>query len=200
MLPFVVTIAGNVGSGKSTVIRYAASQPGWQGILEEQEEFLRHAFEVAPSKFHSQVLFAARRIEQYDEIKKSNIILIERSIDEDKHVFWNYYFQDGKLTEADLQSLYYIYTVIKRKIVEPELTIFLKSPVNILRERIRERGRLFEADLDLEELDKLEQDFLNDEIMKDAAKIVIIDSNRNPQVVWADVRRTILERATAGGK
>jgi len=188
---FLVYIAGNIGAGKSTVVDFASRQRGWQGILEEQEEFLRHALEHAPSKFHSQVYFSMRRLEQNNIIRDHVVSVVERSIEEDRYVFWNYYKNKNLLSDEDIQALYYMYTIIKPNFRTPDLIIFLSVPTDIIRTRIEMRNRSFEQDFDLSLLEQLENSYKNTITEEGVVQLITVDGDRDPLSVWKDVRNTI---------
>ena len=162
MPTYFVTIAGNIGVGKSTLVTLLSHKLGWEPVLEAVAEnpYLADFYEdMNRWSFHSQVFFLVRRLQQHhDLLQVSSAVLQDRSVYEDAEIFARNLYHQGHLSERDWFSYYELYSTLTRLLKPPDLVIYLRASTSTLRRRIAGRGREFErniADTYLHDLNRL---------------------------------------------
>jgi|UniRef100_A0A7C4TVN4 deoxyadenosine/deoxycytidine kinase len=140
---FIVAIAGNIGSGKSTLSRYLSEK--WKfNVLPEPEAknpFIKK-FYKDPERwaFHSQLFFLVERANLQLKIEKtSSHIILDRTIYEDAEIFARLL-----LNENEFKIYKKIYEQYLELISPPNFVIYLRTSVDTLMERIKIRGRGYE--------------------------------------------------------
>jgi deoxyadenosine/deoxycytidine kinase len=198
-IPFLVYVSGNIGTGKSTMLNLAGGEQGWEAIPEGDDAFLMDAVSRAPSKFHSQMVFLARRLQQQAQIGKCRVALIERSLDEDRLVFWEYYRKRGEISDLELEILCYFSNTLYPYLRAPNFIVHLIAPKDVLSRRIRDRGREFERDLDLDLLGYLEERYLEWIGGETEYQYRTITTDRDIRSVWTELKTAVARAAGAQG-
>ncbi len=151
MPTYFVTIAGNIGVGKSTLVSLLANKLGWEPVLEAVTEnpYLADFYEdMNRWSFHSQVFFLARRLQQHhDLLQQPNPVLQDRSVYEDAEIFARNLYHQGHLSERDWTSYFELYQTLTHLLRPPDLVIYLRASVPTLRRRITGRGREYERNI-----------------------------------------------------
>jgi len=162
MTKYFITIAGNIGVGKSTLVKLLTARNGWEPVFESVTEnpYLADFYQDMPRwSFHSQVFFLSRRLQQHhDLLKRNNSMIQDRSVYEDAEIFAKNLYRQGAMSARDWSSYYDLYQTLSTLLQPPHLVIFLKASVSTLRRRIQMRGRDYEqqiADDYLEQLNTL---------------------------------------------
>lgn len=166
MPTYFITIAGNIGVGKSTLVSLLSSKLGWEPVMEAVTEnpYLPDFYkDMNRWGFHSQIFFLVRRLQQHNELlQHSSPILQDRSVYEDAEVFARNLYHQGYLTERDWQVYFELYQTLSGMLKPPDLVIYLRASVATLQRRIAGRGREFERDLAdsyLQDLNRLYDDW-----------------------------------------
>jgi len=148
MTKYFVTIAGNIGVGKSTLTTLLASKMGWKPILEAVEEnpYLPDFYrDMRRWGFHSQVFFLSRRLQQhYELLQHTESVLQDRSIYEDAEIFARNLHRQRLMDDRDWQVYYDFYRILSLLLKPPNLIVYLKASVPTLLRRIKQRGRKYE--------------------------------------------------------
>lgn len=151
MEKFFVVVAGNIGSGKSTLVRKLSQKLGWQAIYEPEVEnpYLEDFYlDMARWALPSQTFFLGRRLGQYQTVKESKVsVLQDRCIYEDAEVFARNLFDQGTLSARDWENYFSLYQGIVQELIRPDLLIYLKADLGTLRIRIANRGRDYEREI-----------------------------------------------------
>jgi deoxyadenosine/deoxycytidine kinase len=159
MPTYFITIAGNIGVGKSTLVALLSHKLGWDQAMEtvaENPYLVDFYSDMNRWGFHSQIFFLVRRLQQhYDLLQQSNPVLQDRSVYEDAEIFARNLYHQGHLTERDWQSYYDLYQTMTRMLQPPDLVIYLRASTPTLRRRIAGRGREYERAIAEEYLDDL---------------------------------------------
>ncbi len=162
MPTYFVTIAGNIGVGKSTLVALLARKLGWQPVMEAVAEnpYLADFYtDMNRWGFHSQIFFLVRRLQQHhDLLQRSGAILQDRSVYEDAEIFARNLYHQGYLSERDWNAYFELYQTLTRLLKPPDLVIYLRASPPTLRRRIEGRGREYErniADQYLQDLNRL---------------------------------------------
>ncbi len=146
-----LAIAGNIGSGKSTLTALLAEafglKPVYEAVSENPylEDFYR---EMGTYAFHSQIFFLSRRVRQHLlEINGAKAVVQDRTVYEDALVFAKNLYREGYLQERDWRTYMDLFQSVAPALRTPDLLIYLRASLPTLRRRIRKRGRPFEQGL-----------------------------------------------------
>lgn len=163
-----VTIAGNIGVGKSTLVALLSRKLGWEPVFEAVAEnpYLADFYEdMNRWSFHSQVYFLVRRLKQHhDLLQQPNAVLQDRSVYEDAEIFARNLYRQGHLSERDWLSYFELYQTLAHLLKPPDLVIYLRASTPTLRRRIVGRGREYErniADSYLQDLNQLYDEWVS---------------------------------------
>ncbi|WP_279165355.1 deoxynucleoside kinase [Thermus scotoductus] len=146
-----LAIAGNIGSGKSSLTALLSEafglKPVYEAVSENPylEDFYR---EMGAYAFHSQVFFLARRVRQHLlEVNGARAVVQDRTVYEDALVFAQNLYREGHLKERDWRTYLDLFQSVSPALRKPDLLIYLRASLPTLRERIKKRGRPFEQNL-----------------------------------------------------
>jgi deoxyadenosine/deoxycytidine kinase len=143
-----IAVAGNIGVGKSTLVRLLSEALGWTPFYEPVTEnpYLADFYEDMQTwGFHSQVYFLMRRLRIHRQLMKmTGSVIQDRSVYEDAEIFaHNLYLQDS-INERDYETYHELYQVLVEFLPPPDLVIYLRASVPTLLQRISKRGRDYE--------------------------------------------------------
>ena len=143
-----IAIAGNIGSGKSTLTRLLAARYRLHPVYEAVEEnpYLADFYlDMGRWAFHSQVFFLARRLDQHlSEINSRRRVVQDRTVFEDAHVFARNLKQQGHFSDRDWATYTALFLGVARALRQPDLLIYIHAGVTTLKARIAKRGRDYE--------------------------------------------------------
>jgi deoxyadenosine/deoxycytidine kinase len=156
-----ITIAGNIGVGKSTLVNLLCERLGWQPFYEPVTEnpYLPDFYkDMAAWGFHSQMFFLANRLQIHLEIlKMTQSVIQDRSIYEDAEIFACNLYQQGTITQRDYDTYRSLYQGLVDFLPPPDLVIYLRATPTTLLERISIRNRDYERGIRPEYLLHLNQ-------------------------------------------
>jgi deoxyadenosine/deoxycytidine kinase len=148
MTHFFITIAGNIGVGKSTLVKLLAERLEWEPVFEAVEEnpYLADFYQdMQRWSFHSQIFFLSRRLQQhYELLQRNSSILQDRSVYEDAEIFARNLQVQGLMSEREWHTYFELYRTLTTLLRPPHLIIYLQASVPVLRRRIQQRGRDYE--------------------------------------------------------
>jgi len=166
---YVITIAGNMGVGKSSLTRLLADHLGWTPFYEAVDDnpYLADFYkDMREWSFHSQTFFLSRRLGcQHQIIKHPHTAIQDRSIYEDAEIFARNLYQRGNMSQRDFQVYRGLYDELIQLLPPPDLIVYLKACVPTLIERIHRRGRDFEREVSplyLQQLNELYNAWIED--------------------------------------
>ncbi len=147
----LILVAGNIGSGKTSLTERLGERLGWRTAYESVADnpYLPDFYaDMRAWSFHLQIFFLGHRAQQHlDMAHDPHPAIIDRSIYEDAHIFARALYHMGNLTERDYHSYCQVFNLVTRTLPSPSLLIYLKAPVPTLVERIRRRGREIESSI-----------------------------------------------------
>lgn len=158
MKKFIV-VAGNIGSGKTTLTRYLSTHLGIAPSYESVDgnPYLADFYDdMHRWSFPLQIYFLGKRFESHRQIMEgSESVIQDRSVYEDRAIFAENLFRTGIMTERDYQNYSQIYDIMSHHFQAPDLVIYLKASLPTLKHRIAKRGRDYEASIPEEYLIQL---------------------------------------------
>lgn len=156
-----IAVAGNIGSGKTTLTRMLSNHYSWEPHFEvvASNPYLSDFYsDMNRWSLQLQVFFLSKRFQAHQSIVKSNISSIQdRSIYEDAHIFARALKEGGQMDERDYENYFELYSTMTQFLTPPDLVVYVKRSVPCLKERIRERGRTFEQNIPSDYLKLLER-------------------------------------------
>ncbi|MCG3211591.1 MAG: Deoxyadenosine/deoxycytidine kinase [Anaerolineae bacterium] len=166
---YSVSIAGNMGVGKSTLTRLLAAEFGWTPFYEAVDDnpYLADFYSNMPQwSFHSQLFFLSRRLRYHRQIAiHPNNVIQDRCVYEDAEVFARNLHQRRNMADRDYQLYRDLYDEFIQIVPPPNLIVYLKASVPTLIERVHRRGRDFERDISplyLQQLNELYNTWIDD--------------------------------------
>lgn len=178
-----IAIAGNIGSGKTTLATLLANHYKWEAHFEdvEQNPYINDFYEdMQRWSFNLQIFFLTTRFSQIQEIrtKKKNFIQ-DRTIYEDAFIFAPNLHSMGLMTTRDFENYFSLFNLIESFIAPPDLLIYLRSSVPTLVNHIQSRGREYEESIRLDYLKRLNERYEAWISTYDKGKLLIIDVDNN---------------------
>ncbi len=184
-----IAIAGNIGSGKTTLAtllekHYGAnSNQKWEAMFEEVNDnpYLNDFYEdMQRWSFNLQVFFLRSRFQQIVDIHKSGKNIIQdRTIHEDARIFAPNLHAMGLMTTRDYNNYINLFQLMSSFIAPPDLLIYLRASVPKLVSQIEKRGREYESSIRLDYLKRLNERYEAWISTYDDGKMLIIDVDAN---------------------
>lgn len=159
-----IAIAGNIGSGKTSLTEIIAGRCNAR-ILEENLDnpYLNDFYEdMNRWSFSLQIYFLGSRIRQAAEVMRmTGDIVQDRTVYEDAHIFAANLHEMGLLASRDFASYMEIFDITCGMIKQPDLLIYLKAGVPTLISQIHKRGRAYEMSIQQDYLQRLNDKYDN---------------------------------------
>jgi deoxyadenosine/deoxycytidine kinase len=152
----LIVVAGNIGTGKTSLTERIGARLGWRTAYESVSDnpYLPDFYNDMKSwSFHLQVFFLGHRADQYLELANDPVsAILDRSIYEDAFIFARALHHMGNLNERDYKAYRKLYELVVRTLPAPDLLIYLRAPIDTLVKRIQERARNIETGISAEYL------------------------------------------------
>ena len=156
----LVLVAGNIGSGKTSLTERIGNRLGWRTAYESVADnpYLPDFYaDMRRWSFHLQIFFLGHRAQQHLDLWKApESAIIDRSIYEDAYIFARALQHMGNMTDLEFSAYRKVYEFVIKNVPAPSLLVYLKAPVPLLIERIRCRARDIETGISEEYLTLLE--------------------------------------------
>ncbi len=163
-----VTVAGNIGAGKSSLTKLLGTRFHWKPYFESVDDnpYLSDFYaDMHRWSFHLQIYFLANRFKCHKLIvESSESVIQDRSIYEDAEIFARNLHDIGKMDDRDFENYVSLFHVMMEYLKAPDLMIYLKASVDTLVRQIARRGRSFEQGIQrsyLEQLNKLYTEWID---------------------------------------
>ncbi len=155
-----IAIAGNIGSGKTTLTRMLTERYRAKAYLEEVDNpYIGDFYEdMNRWSFNLQIRFLGSRIRQTMDMLaagRQEMIFQDRTIYEDAHIFADNLHEMGLMSSRDIETYMKIFDLVTELIPRPDLLVYLKASVPTLTAQIRKRGREYEQNIDEQYLGRL---------------------------------------------
>ena len=156
-----IAIAGNMGSGKSTLVEFLHRTYDIVPFYEPNDEnpYLADFYkDMKRWAFQSQLYFLSKKFRLHQELdRQGGVVALDRTIFEDAEIFATALHQMRKISKRDWETYQGFYSAILDAIRPPDLMIYVRCSMRTLRQRIRLRGRKMEQDVPLSYLKRLER-------------------------------------------
>lgn len=175
-----IGIAGNIGSGKTTLTGMLAEHYGWTPKYEavSYNPYLEDYYKDIPRwSFNLETYFLTQRFKDVLEIAKSDDVIIQdRTIFEGVYIFVANNKALGNLSDRDYQTFMDLFDLMMSLVKAPDLLIYLKSSIPHLVSQIQKRGREYEQSISLEYLAGLNSRY-DDWIASYPGRVLVIDAD-----------------------
>lgn len=167
MMKKFVAVAGNIGVGKSTLVRLLSRELGWEPFYEAVAEnpYLADFYRDMPTwGFHSQIFFLSNRLRSHRQLlDHPTSVVQDRSVYEDAEIFARNLHTQGSMDARDYATYRQLYEVLTEFLPPPDLVIYLRASVETLSQRISRRAREYERRIApdyLAQLNRLYEDWI----------------------------------------
>ncbi len=208
--PRYVAVAGNMGAGKSSLVRWLHLTFGLEPAYEPHDEnpYLADFYgDMRRWAFSSQLFFLSRRFKMQRELERSLAegagdparpgVVQDRTLYEDAEVFAAHHHEAGNIDDRDWATYRELYETLRDGLAPPDLMIYLRCPVPALRKRIRRRGRGYEqaiAPAYLRSLDRLYESWF---ARYDRSPTLVIDTSEVDYVEDLFHRKALIDEISA---
>ncbi len=176
-----IAIAGNIGSGKTTLTKLLSKHFRWAPHYEDVDDnpYLNNFYEdMQRWSFNLQIYFLNSRFRQIVEIRKKNKTVIQdRTIYEDAYIFAPNLHSMGLMSSRDFDNYKSLFELMSSFIQPPDLLVYLRASVPKLVEQIQKRGRDYENSIRLDYLKRLNERYEAWISTYDIGKLLIINVN-----------------------
>ncbi|MDD2530112.1 MAG: deoxynucleoside kinase [Bacteroidales bacterium] len=160
-----IAIAGNIGSGKTTLTELLAKQFKWNPLFEQDDDnpYLANFYDdMRRWSFNLQIYFLNKRFRNLIECRKKYKKLIQdRTLYEDAYIFAPNLHAMGLMGTKDFETYIDIFELLNSFISPPDLLIYLKASVPTLIRNIQKRGREYESSIRLDYITSLNERYDN---------------------------------------
>jgi deoxyadenosine/deoxycytidine kinase len=194
----IVAVAGNIGAGKSSIVEWLRQHFDLVPFFEPNDEnpYLVDFYGDMPRwAFQSQAFFLIRRFRLHRAMERErHDVVQDRTIYEDAEIFATLLHRQGHMDDRDWSVYSELYATLRDELRPPDLLLYLRCPVRVLRRRINSRGRAFEKAVPtpyLQSLDKLYNEWFE---RYDLSPTLTIDTDRLDYVQNLFDRHELVER------
>ena len=175
-----IAIAGNIGSGKTTLTKMLAAHYGWTPKFESVDfnPYLADFYkDMERWSFNLQIYFLNKRFKDVVDIAHSDEVIIQdRTIYEDARIFAPNLHDMGLMSSRDFENYSDLFNLMMSLVGTPDLLIYLKSSIRILISQIQKRGRDYEQSISIEYLTGLNEKY--DNWIKDyKGNLLVVDAD-----------------------
>ena len=158
-----IAIAGNIGSGKTTLTEILTKRYGAKAYYEDlANPYINDFYEdMGRWSFHLQLWFLGSRIQQTLTMlaDESDNVVQDRTIYEDAHIFADNLHSMGLMASRDFDTYMKMFNIEQSLLPKPDVLIYLKASVPTLISQIKMRGRDYEQNIDEEYLNRLNEKY-----------------------------------------
>jgi deoxyadenosine/deoxycytidine kinase len=176
-----IAVAGNIGSGKTTLTKLLVKRYGWTPRFEpvDVNPYLEDFYQdMNRWSFNLQVYFLNKRFRDVVEISKSkDTIIQDRTIFEDARIFAPNLHAQGYMSDRDFQNYSDLFDLMMSLVGLPDLMIYIRSSIPNLIAQIAKRGREYEQSIRIDYLNGLNERY-EEWIKSYPGKLVIVDGDK----------------------
>jgi deoxyadenosine/deoxycytidine kinase len=175
-----ISIAGNIGAGKSSLTELLAKHFGWEPFYESVDDnpYLSDFYEdMRRWSFNLQIYFLSSRFRHQKEmLEREGRFVQDRTIYEDVEIFAKNLHEMGLMSDRDFENYEALFREMTNYLQEPNLLIYIRAQVPTLVQQIQQRGRDYENTIRIEYLERLNR-LYEDWIQRYPHEKLIIDTD-----------------------
>jgi len=176
-----VSIAGNIGSGKSSLTKLLSKHFGWIPFFESVDDnpYLSDFYgDMKRWSFHLQIYFLSNRFKNHKAIvEMRESVVQDRSIYEDVEIFARNLYEMGNMERRDYENYSELFGIMVDYLKPPDLLVYLRANVDTLLRQIKLRGRNFEQSISRDYLERLNASYEDWIKRYDIGKLLVIESD-----------------------
>ena len=177
-----IAVAGNIGSGKTTLASLLAKHFKWEAHYEDTQDnpYLNDFYEdMQRWSFNLQTYFLQSRFSKIKELRQEGKDIIQdRTIYEDAHIFAPNLHAMNLMSKRDFDNYLSLFKLADDLIKAPDLIIYLRASVPTLVNQIQKRGREYEASIRIDYLTRLNERY-EAWISEYQGKVLVVDVDSN---------------------
>ncbi len=160
-----IAIAGNIGSGKTTLTKMLSAHYGWIPKFEsvDYNPYLEDFYaDMARWSFNLQIYFLNKRFKDVVDINHTDgVVVQDRTIYEDARIFAPNLHDMGLMSTRDFENYTDLFNLMMSLVGNPDLLIYLRSSIPNLVNQIQKRGREYEKGIRIDYLTGLNEKYEN---------------------------------------
>lgn len=196
-----IAIAGNIGSGKTTLTSLLSKHYKWEPHYEDVDDnpYLNDFYQdMQRWSFNLQIYFLNSRFNQILDIRKSGKDVIQdRTIYEDAFIFAPNLHSMGLMTTKDFENYFTLFNLISSLIEPPDLLIYLRASIPTLVNQIQNRGRKYESSIRLDYLKRLNERYEAWVESYNLGKMLIVDADNYNFPANSEDLSTVIDKINA---
>jgi deoxyadenosine/deoxycytidine kinase len=196
-----IAIAGNIGSGKTTLTKLLSRNFGWEAHYEDVDDnpYLNDFYnDMQRWSFNLQVYFLNSRFNQILKIRQSGMTIIQdRTIYEDAYIFAPNLHSMGLMSTRDFENYFTLFNLMSSLIQPPDLVIYLRASVPVLVNQIQKRGRKYENNIRLDYLNRLNERYEAWVEAYNLGKLLVVDVDQYNFIDKKEDLGTVIDKVNA---
>lgn len=196
-----IAVAGNIGSGKTTLTSLLSKHYKWEPHYEDVDDnpYLNDFYQdMQRWSFNLQIYFLNSRFNQILDIRKSGKEVIQdRTIYEDAYIFAPNLHSMGLMTTRDFENYFTLFNLISSLIEPPDLLIYLRASIPTLVNQIQKRGRKYEDSIRLDYLKRLNERYEAWVESYNLGRLLIVDADNYNFPDNAEDLSTVIDKINA---
>jgi len=196
-----IAVAGNIGSGKTTLTSLLSKHFGWDAHYEDVDDnpYLNDFYnDMQRWSFNLQIYFLNTRFNQILSFRRSGKTLVQdRTIYEDAYIFAPNLHSMGLMSTRDFENYFTLFNMLGSLIQPPDLVIYLRASVPALVRQIQKRGRKYEDNIRLDYLKRLNERYEAWIESYKLGKMMIVDVDTNNFIDKPEDMSVVIDKVNA---
>ena len=196
-----IAVAGNIGSGKTTLTSLLSKHFGWDAHYEDVDDnpYLNDFYnDMQRWSFNLQIYFLNTRFNQILSFRRSGKTLVQdRTIYEDAYIFAPNLHSMGLMSTRDFENYFTLFNMLGSLIQPPDLVIYLRASVPALVRQIQKRGRKYEDNIRLDYLKRLNERYDAWIESYKLGKMMIVDVDTNNFIDKPEDMSVVIDKVNA---
>jgi deoxyadenosine/deoxycytidine kinase len=196
-----IAVAGNIGSGKTTLTGLLSKHFGWDAHYEDVDDnpYLNDFYnDMQRWSFNLQIYFLNTRFNQVLSFRRSGKTLVQdRTIYEDAYIFAPNLHAMGLMSTRDFENYFTLFNMLASLIQPPDLVIYLRATVPTLVKQIQKRGRKYEDNIRLDYLKRLNERYEAWIESYKLGKMLIVDVDNNNFIDKPEDMSVVIDKVNA---